>query len=456
MPEVQTKDKAHAAGSEEPRGAYTYDELKSALETDPALRAEFMQNEDKFITVSDNPPAAEPKPQGNGNAQPGGDEAVSVLVKPSWLGSYAKNRKPDEAIQEMAKGNVEKDKTITFFKDEKIPALETELQKANEERATLKQQIADFEKKLQDAGGKPAEKPETKEVKIPDLPEDDLFYTEEGQKKIKDYLVAINQDRDNLRNELKSITEKVGDIEQKTETVAQDRQAKDAVKMEFEAIDNFRKENPAVFKSARNAQDIEKDYVGFMKDMASVQGIEAFAKDGSGRFSKEASDALHAVIDENSEDGKAIREKLQERNIKLPDDFGELQMVYAIRDIRSQTFEKNASGEAVPIPYNKAFKIYQGSNGDELKKMLLDARKDGHENFQKAVDERKRFAKETPLKGGAGPIDVDNYPTEQFFKLIEKGAAARTDEEDDILRHILKAKNLSDNEIDRMLAKPAA
>ncbi len=453
--EVQVKDKVQEKGSEEPRQPYSYDELKDALENDPALRSEFMKNEDKFITVSESEKSAE-KVSDERKDEPS-EDAVSVLVKPSWLGSYGKNRKPDEAIQEMAKGNSEKDKTINYFKDEKIPGLETELQRANEERASLKKQISDFEKNPVVGGDKKTDKPAAKEVVIPDLPEgDDMFLTEEGQKKFRDHLAATNADRDNLRNKVDLLEKKIGDVNKKTETVVQEKVAKDGITLEFEAVNDFRKDNPTFFKKeGRETREIEKDYISFMKDLASVKGVSAFAKDGKGYFSKEASDALSSVLDENSQEGKSLREKLQERNIGLPDDFGELQLVYAVRDIRSKKYEKNSSGEFVPITYSEAFKIYRGSNGNQDKKMILDARKQGHEDLQKAIDEKNdKFAKETPSKGGANPINVESFPTETFMKLVNKGARQRTSEEDDILRTLMKAKQFPDSEIQAVLKKP--
>jgi len=298
---------------------------------------------------------------------------------------------------------------------------------AKSENLSLKKELEEYKKKKDAA---PQETFKLSDIEIPELGEDDDILEEEGQKKFKKILNAVPllaKDRKVLadRNQQleAEIKELKGNIEKVDKTHAEmeaDTAQQEAIANELKEIDSVRKR--PVFKDVfgeftRPTKAIEDDYIAFVENLAVENGIEE-PKDLRGRYKQEVMNLVNKYLDEKSEEGKKLRETLK---VKMPEDYGVLDTIYSIRNLRY----RDVGGQSVPVlPYEDATRLFMADE-NRLAEMKRKATKTALETKQRALDNRKGFAKETqPGAGSQQEMNISQAAAEQLIiKAVKKQAS---------------------------------
>jgi len=229
MNEVLEKGKGaeDAAVVDEPKRTWdTLEALQEAVRTDEKVRDDYLANQAEYKVNTpeaggeppqgDEPakPQAEPevkpeaKPKAEGEPEKPAAKKVTLEVTDDLLGSYATGRATGPAILEALKGNKEKDKTILFLKNEKLPSIQTELANANNVANDLRKAMADLEKKKAEPAPAPRAKLERPEIPDVEIGDEDDITDEANQKKIRAALKG-----------LKGLTTYIGKLEERVETL---------------------------------------------------------------------------------------------------------------------------------------------------------------------------------------------------------------------------------------------
>lgn len=459
MNEVQVKDKGaeSVAVAEKPEGPKreweSLEALEAAIASDTAVREDFLANE-KDYKVFDAAKTEEAVPEVKETKEPAPEvpakKKVTLEVDDDMLGTYATGREADAAVLEALKGNKEKDKTINFLKDEKLPSLERELQEARQSAQSLKKQIEEFEKKKAETQTHKAEVA----AKLPEMPEfgddDDLITDPKAQQKLLKAVKGMKDFRAYAEGLERQIAETKAALESvKTESVST-RQLQD----EFSELDRTIQQNQDLLGKARGFKAMQDDYIQFMDNLRTVSGIMAPLMDEKGAFSKEVQDQF-TLFHSDTEDGKALKAKCAERNVALPDDFEALTKAYAIRQIRTSHFEAGPDGNPVPISYAKAAKLYAIDNPPKAKP-AAEAETKTEEPEKKQVTmsdiEKKQkaaaaLAATKDLPADSGAVDIDNYPTAKFLALLEKPRAQWTDFDINLFKRVAMAKQATNPDV---------
>jgi hypothetical protein len=473
--EVQKKDE-----KKEPEVVQfsTQQEIVKAMEADPALSAEFIAAEkdgkiNDFVTKHQKPvadPAADPaashakteeKPKDKPPVETP-DEEITVKVRKKDLGTYLKNRKPEEAVLEAVKGKAEADKTIDFLKTERVPTLERELGATVQENKSLKQQLADYEaKKAKEKENPPPPPPTPTDIVIPaDLPEGDLLEPE-YQKQIAAHLKAMAAAtkallaRDAAREqEITALKSGVKEAKDEVVSVKQEFVKAGAQGDEDDEIVRMRKRNPDIFVSDRPESEIRGDFEHFLENLRVVAGVaEPIKKDGqwsAGIVS--AFNQYHAQDDA----GKQLREKCDARSVKPPEDMADLTKIEKVQAIRKQYGVLNSrTGQYDPLPYEEALQKYVAGDST-LSDIRIKARAEGQSDYEKALAKRGEKAHEVTAKDSADPADLAGVTLEDFsarhMKYLEAVKAGKAmPEERAILESICKLKGMSAEQINYYL-----
>lgn len=458
----------------------TQQEIVKAMEADPALAAEFIAAEkagkiDDFVTKHKKPdadPAADPaashakteeKPKEKAPVETP-DEEITVKVHRKDLGTYLKNRKPEEAVLEAVKGKAEADKTIDFLRTERVPKLETELGAAVQENKSLKQQLAEYgARKAEEAKRPPAAPPPpSTDIVIPaDLPDGDLLEPE-YQKQVAAHLKAMTaatkallardatreQEITALKGGLKKAEDEVGSVKQEFIKAGAEGD-------EDDEIVRMRKRNPDIFVSDRSEADIRKDYSHFLENLRVVAGVKEPVLDDKGQFGAGIVSAFNQFYAQDDA-GKALREKCDARNVKPPDDLADLTKIEKVQAIRKQYGVFNTrTGQYDPLPYEEALQKYVAGDAT-LSDIRIKARAEGQSDYEKALAKRGEKAHEVKATDSADPADLAGITLEDFqtrhVKYLEAVKAGKAmPEERAILESICKLKGMPAAEITRIL-----
>jgi len=385
------------------------DELKNALRTDKALGAELIADEkafyEKYLAKAESA-SADPKKPEPPVKQPD-DEEITVKVRKSTLGSYAKNRTPEEAVVELARGKSESDKTIDFLKNHKLPGVEEENINLRAQTLTLKQELEAYKKKKDAA---PAAKPV--EVALPaDLENLDLL-DPDAQKKVMDTLKQFSaalkstqEQNQALKSELDGLKTDVTSANERTNARETEESLRNKVASDLSEIDTIRRQNPDLFVSQRPYEAIQGDYVAFVDDLCLIAGVKGPVRDDKGEFTPEARAAYALYHD--AEKGKELKEKCDKEGVALPEDFADMMRMHEIRTQKVRIIN-SATGriEEHPLPLEDAVKQYKKQNELSPDKARLEGVKKGHDAYNKAVEKRAQFAKEIRASQGASPVDL--------------------------------------------------
>ena len=434
MSEVQTEAKKIGEEQEEFTRVYESQEaLSEALANNSALGNDFLVNGDKYQI---SPKVDDSKDESPQESNPEESEAkkmekVTLEVSQDDLGTYGKNRTTDEAIIEALKGNKEKDKTIEFLKDNKLPMLEKDLETSRSSELNLKKQLAEFEQMKKDGKIKSVEKPVLTD--LPDLKDEEDFYDEANQKKIKDAIAS--------QADVKAYIEKLeGQVANQSSSPASTNDNA------FEEVDTFMQ---STLGSTRKFKDMQDDYLHFMDNLRIVAGVNAPLMDESGGFSPEIQ-GLYQTFHSEGEAGDQLRAKAQGKAVK-PADFSVLSKVYDIQALRNNHFERDTEGIPVPISYEKALRLYEMNNPpvvEEKKAVPQESSPSTSltdiERKAKAAENVANSSREVPV-GTGGDVDIDNYPTDKFFAQMEKPVGKWTDHEVELFKRVAKSKGMTED-----------
>ena len=469
-----------------------FDELKKLMESDSDFAAQVLKDLDAMESGTINPPVVEEKEEVVSeevktevideqkpvvvDEVKSDDEVVTVKVKPEWLGTYAKNRSPDEAVQEMHKGVIEKDRTIDFLRKEKIPTLENSVRSFQTENLSLKAELERYKNNQ----SKPVEQQdEVKKVevvvpevpKLPEMPSGEDAFDEEkvanykkllseretaisaaNEAKIKLAALENRQEIDRVRAELRGEIDSVKQAQQSKDSF--DSQ-KVAVKNEYSEIEDFRKRYPSIFAGDRTVQEIEGDFIKYMEDIALVSGINGgIYKDDGRSIRDEVRNAIQVHQDISNKDGEDLRARASERGISVPSDMDVLNRVYAVRGIRKQYGTRSDSGEFIPIDWDAALAIAKTQKNPLLiEDEKFQSQVEMQNKRDKAIQNRKSFANETKVGEGQGHLDIANFPMQQFNALMSKDSKSWSETEKDTLRQIAKHFNMKPEELNPVLVE---
>lgn len=448
MPEVQVLEGKVQDKDKEPEIFSSVEELEKAFEKNSELREEFIHDEKGFIEKHTKGKPKEDSPKKESVEK---DEIVETKkvdinafeVDEDLLGTYAKDRTPENAVMEALKGNAEKDRTINRNKV-KVQELQDDLDVAKNETSVLRQQIEESKKK-------PAkvEKVEIANIEIPELPDDVDMFTEEGQKVYKDHLKAVRKSNESLKEQVKSIASSVNNFDEEMTSVKNDVIVEKenvartkALRTEYTQIDELG-------ITSRPAKEIEADYVDFMETLHKIVGSKNPLYNQNGGFSKEVSDALVLYSEpekQQSDKGNELRVHLARLGRTLPNDFDGLTKIYQIRDLRNKY--RDSTGNF--MSYEVAQKLYEV---DTVGDKIIKAKSDINAKKQKALNNRKEYAKETPTKGGPSKVDPQDYPKQQIENILSKASSTRTPEETEFATTWMKAMGFPESEIETLTKK---
>jgi len=166
----------------------------------------------------------------------------------------------------------------------------------------------------------------------------------------------------------------------------------------------------------------------------------------------------YQLYHEDSEAGKALKAKCDERGIKLPEDFGTLQILYSLRGIRGTHSEQGPGAKPVPISLNKTLALYEAENGPLTAEPEVKAEEKPDEKPPAAAPEKtlsdvevkKRAAaavaagtgNELPVGEGGGDLDLTGWSTDKFTALMRKPVGQLTQYEVQIIKTVYRKDSL--------------
>ena len=370
------------------------------------------------------------------------EEVVEAKIKPSWLGTYAKNRTPEEAVQEMHKGGIEKDRTIDFLRKEKIPTLEEAIREKSNENLSLKKQLDLFNKNQKKQGTQQTDEViEGGEVsaELPPFPQmpigEDAFDEEkvtDYNKKMQEYLDAkdartiamLEKSREEVRQEFRGEFDGVKtDINQSRVVDTHNKN----IEREFIDIEDFRNLHQKVFGSDRTVREIENDFISFLEDLAHVAGIDGgIYKDGH-TISDEVNEAYADFKNQESEDGEELRTRISENGIKPPTDLDVLNGIYYVRGIRQKYGQRLPDGSIIPLDWENAYTIAQREDPTLAEERKFEEQLEIQDGRNKAIQNRKSFATEPNIGDDQNSLDVANMTNEDLNKILSKHTSTWTE-----------------------------
>jgi len=473
MNEVLEKDIGQQVA--EPKRVWeSMEALAEAVKTDTAVANDYLLHQDEYKVAAEGEappekPAETPSdtPEGAAPSKPGetpekkpeetpaapAKKQVTIEVDEADLGTYATGRQLPDAVLEALKGNKEKDKTIDFLKNERVRGLEQELAEERKNQQSLKQQLAEFERKKTERQQKPAERP--KRPEIPEIADDDDLIPEEGQAKVKKALKALRDSvgySEALEKEIDDLKTTVGDLQKSVGA----RSAQAQPSSEFSAIDRFAARHADKIGSSRKFEEMQQDFIGFMEDLRAVSGTRAPLYAANGGWSPEVQQQ-YALFHEDSEAGKALKSRCAERGIALPKDFDALNRLYRIRQIQQTHFEQGTDGTPVPISLEKSLLLLDAEGGlaapEARQATEKPVEKPAEQKPTNAQDlselERKRLAAEKlaarsnhelPAGEGGGEDDLAKYPYSKFMAQMAKPIGDWTSFELQLFKKVARAK----------------
>lgn len=487
-----TNKEAEKSGIVSSLAGKTADEIAKAINENPELADIVLSMSDSELYAAASPPQGDSggnqTPEGpagsqgqsgtegaftgqqqaqNQNQGPGEDEEITITIKKSLLGTYIKNREPEEAIVEMHKGITERDKFIEFLRNNKLPVLEQELELTKSQLASFKQEAA------RKATSQSADKSSEYDAASGDeddlqLPEElDLFDPEQTQKVAK-----ILRKQTEIIKKLSK-----GEFPQPQAAAQAGPQGPqpgmNPAELEAAQVRMLTK-NPQFAQHfagmQRDVLDIEKDFLNFCQDIALLNGHNGLITDQNGRIIPAIAEMVTLYQDSSNAAGDAIRARAQAAGIKLPDDMQYLNNVYNIKRIRNQFF-KNGPAGLEPLPWEEAARIFTAQNPAQQPQPHqppvqqyqqpfpgvspgqpqgeLSPEQQQYHRYQTAVQNRNQYSREPATNTGPDLTDIRNLPPQEFARLERKPYKDMTPVEQETWKRVLRELGgMSDEEID--------
>jgi hypothetical protein len=449
-------------------------------------------------------PAEQQPAEGQATPQQPSLQKVTVEIDPSHLGTYAKNRPLEEAVFEAVRGNSEKDRLIGFFRNEKIPQYEQRIAEISNRERTLRQEFEDYKKRIGvQPQATPAATPQampqqpSAKIEIPEIPQEPVppegadfldddkrneylknlrTYHEtltKRQKAIEQLAQQSQQAINSLSSELAQVREGVT----KTQARVTERDTIEAfdsaTRREYAEIDAMigSEDGKRVFgANVRPSSEIEKDWLDFLNNLAIVTGIKGGIYSDGTNLKPELLQRLDVYDNADSPEGKTLRDACGSRGFRPPDDIDVLNRVYTVRNTRNKYSARDAEGNLVPIPYEKAL-LLSGIQPPQARQpapapqptgqtppppaanQKLMQQVDLSNRRAAAVQKQGQFANEPPVNGGASAIDVNSPAFEQLFrKAFAKKAPEWTEMDKEVLRQAYRSKGIVPEELFPQLA----
>ena len=320
----------------------------------------------------------------------------------------------------MWKGNNKKDETITFFKEEKIPSLETELE-------NIKKAKKELEEKYSNVGEESLSEIDiSKNVDIIDINEDILF-EDNGVEKVK-------KSYDDLVTYGKKIQKEVESLRNKETQKAEEPPAEsESVEKEYSDIDSFVSKNTNFFGNVLPIEKLESKYLDFATNIANSIGVKGTIFDNNGKFIPEVNDAIGSYW-KNDDNGKKIREAIEGKTILTNEENEALNTIYTTRSIKKE----------YNIPYDVALEIYRARTTPKQEDLDLRARLEEKERLEKAKDNLTNHAPETKPNASGGDVDLGKLTTNDLERVQNKSFKDWTDSEYNMMLSVYKQKGLNE------------
>jgi hypothetical protein len=473
-------DKAQEKGAEPQTHVFaSQQELEEKIMSDRALSDEYLRYPDRFqVTESTGAPQGQtdsnagtpqtPTPSGQGSAQPtatpeaatpatagqqptgGQAQAGLVEIKAQLpkeivdeLGYYMKpGRTVEEALGLALKGLREKDRHISF-QGKRIKDAETE-------SATLKQQVAELQARLTTQPAQPEKQPKASApmtditldddlpVNVDELPEDDTIFDAENTKKLVSVTKHLAKQNRVLAQELKATKQVVSAPRQPT----QDETRQSAIDAEMRSIVGLQATNPE-FVTPLPFEQLDAQVDMFYRNVAAAAGE---------RDPRRVYAAAQAYF-EDTDAGKALRERCEQNGIAPPDGLEQHQQIMAIRARRNEHRDRiKASMKAktgkewsdldvedlLPSYTELAGQIAPRTTQDDLLKARIDGANDARRSSAAAL----QVAREVPPTSGIPTMTLENVTEEQMSAILDKDFRKMTDVEANIAYEFYVANQL--------------
>jgi len=336
-------------------------------------------------------------------------ELEKVKIPKELLGTYIKNRSTDEAVIEALKGKVEADKFISELRGRHDGLASTTI--------SLRQQLAEAQRKLKEAesrpaapaGGQPASQNAQSEDEEIDFDSDAALFDSEVQEKFKGQmekakkLIASYKERLSKPQEHQaaSATDKGG--EKKADVppeVAEQNKALADLSRETELLEisDLQRHVPEM-RTQRPFKAIDLDVHNFQLKVGSVAGGGDYA-------------AAVRTYYSNTPQGEQLRANCEAQGVKPPAEIDTWAKIITLRTERNKNIEsyrKNQSTilgrelnpyEVGVLPNNTYLDMYQRSSTPDLNKLKLQSRIEGHKEAERAAAAAGQHVPEPPPSEG--------------------------------------------------------
>jgi hypothetical protein len=397
---------------------------------------DYLKSPEKYRLVESK--ATSDSPQGNtpqgGSAESSptstGSEEVEISglkIPVSLLGTYAKNRTPQEALVEALKGISEKDATIAALREADTSAvpLRDRVREIKSRRQASAPSVIPDEVKL-----------DLEELNLDHLPVDEsIFDTENAGKMVKAIkglseqnkmlAEALRKNNDSVRSAAAKNAElsSVEDVEQLRAVVLDDN---------ISQVERLQKVDPTL-KTKKSFRDLDAEIGKFWETVSQVSGLPQ-------------REAAAAYSDATSDAGKKLRETLAQKNVSAPDpeDMGKHAVLMQVHFKRQEKIERlqkaieSRSGKkpevweiaddvADLIPsYAKVYEDFVGGN------RIMQAKIAGARDVMtpKNTDGVAPIAREVPAEmGGAPKMTLDTVDPSKLSALMARDSRTYSREE---------------------------
>jgi hypothetical protein len=355
---------------------------------------------------------------------------VQVTIPKSMLGSYIKNRTPQDGVLEALKGNQEKDAVIALLRrrDEESHgerlSLREELQRM---RSTKPVTSAGPQAPAQPAvpGSQPPAEVTRDDLNLDDLPDDDTLFEPANVKK----LVAANKRLakwfKDLNPQLRQTQEAVADLKTKRETEDSANAIRDArnkaLSDEFAEIEELQTQAPTL-KTSTSFAELDRAVVQFVRDIGYIAGVS------KGDFDDAAATAANRFFNDKTPAGDELRKKCAENGITPPEGIAQHQEIMRVRNERRQhlarikrQMEEKAGRKfedyeiQLPLTYTQ---IYRSMTPQDQAQALLRARIEGAQ--QAAAAQGGPRAREVPPEAAHRELSLENATEQQVQEIMAR------------------------------------
>jgi len=195
----------------------------------------------------------------------------------------------------------------------------------------------------------------------------------------------------------------------------------------------------------RDIEDVEKDYIKFVSDIAYANGIQNIY-DENGKIVPQAINIVRSYLDGD----QAITSLADQKGIKPPAEMDALNLVYQTRNIRNTYAKRGPNGEVIPPSYEESFDILKAQN-PKIQQRSVDMQRavDHHNRVSKALENRKGFSSEPKSTDGVDLSDLTKVSDKEIIRVASIPSKNRTPDETAFLKRVYKEKyRMADSEID--------